>query len=500
MLESDVVGVGLNKSLEQAMKPVDRRTYWFDKRTYPFLMAALDTLGIIGAFLIAYWLRFYGSITVSPEVFPTPEVYTTLGVMLLPFWLTTFALFKLYDERMLLAGLEQYGRVLNACTLAMMFVIFATFVVRSAPPLSRGWLLMVWALSIFLVCFFRFWARRVAYVLRRRGRFLEPTVVIGLNPEGIALAHQFSDPATSGLRLRGIIGETRERTTQTAGLPVLGSIDTLAGVIEQQAITEVIVAASALTPEQLLSVTQVIARYPGVRLRLSSGLYEVLTTGMQLSTVNSVPLMTVNRLRLDTGDRFLKRGLDVTIVLLLAPILIPVFLVIAALVRLDSPGPAFFGRRVVGMGGREFSALKFRTMYRNGDEVMERYPELKEELRLNHKLKDDPRVTRVGRVLRKFSLDELPQVINVLLGQMSLVGPRMIHVSEVEKFGRMRDNLFTVKPGLTGVWQVSGRSDLSYEDRVRLDMLYIRNYSIFMDMKILFIETPPAVLFGKGAY
>ena len=132
--------------------------------------------------------------------------------------------------------------------------------------------------------------------------------------------------------------------------------------------------------------------------------------------------------------------------------------------------------------------------------VLARYPQLAAELKARHKLKHDPRITRVGRWLRRFSLDELPQLFNVLLGQMSLVGPRMITAEEGDEYGRLKLNLLTVKPGITGLWQVSGRSDVSYEERVRLDMHYIRTYSIWRDLQILFVQTPPAVLRSPGAY
>ena len=139
-------------------------------------------------------------------------------------------------------------------------------------------------------------------------------------------------------------------------------------------------------------------------------------------------------------------------------------------------------------------------MYVNGTEILERHPELKTALEANHKLKDDPRITRVGRWLRRYSLDELPQIFNVLRGEMGLVGPRMISPEEGEKYGRHRLNLLTVRPGITGLWQVSGRSDLTYDERIRLDMLYIRNYSIWADLQILFVQTVPAVISGRGAY
>jgi lipopolysaccharide/colanic/teichoic acid biosynthesis glycosyltransferase len=139
-------------------------------------------------------------------------------------------------------------------------------------------------------------------------------------------------------------------------------------------------------------------------------------------------------------------------------------------------------------------------MHVNGDELLRARPDLQQELRSSHKLKEDPRITRVGGFLRKYSLDELPQLFNVLLGQMGLVGPRMISPAEAEKYGRHRLDLLTVKPGITGLWQVSGRSNLSYDERVSLDMYYIRNHSVWLDLQILFVQTIPAVLLGRGAY
>ena len=153
----------------------------------------------------------------------------------------------------------------------------------------------------------------------------------------------------------------------------------------------------------------------------------------------------------------------------------------------------------MGINGRQFYALKFRTMHVNGDEIMEKHPALKEELARNHKLKDDPRITKIGAFLRKYSLDELPQLFNVITREMSLVGPRMISPEEVAMYKQFDMNLLTVHPGITGLWQVSGRSDISYDERVRLDMYYVRNWSIWLDLQLLF-QTIPAVLKGRGAY
>jgi lipopolysaccharide/colanic/teichoic acid biosynthesis glycosyltransferase len=174
-------------------------------------------------------------------------------------------------------------------------------------------------------------------------------------------------------------------------------------------------------------------------------------------------------------------------------------LLIAIAIRLDSPGPIIYRRRVMGVNRRQFDAYKFRTMHTNGDELLAAQPELQERLNKQHKLKNDPRVTRMGRFLRSSSLDELPQLFNVLRYEMSLVGPRMISPPEMKMYNHWAFNLLTVRPGITGLWQVSGRSDISYEARVRLDMHYIRNWTIWLDLHILF-RTLPAIIKRRGAY
>ena len=195
----------------------------------------------------------------------------------------------------------------------------------------------------------------------------------------------------------------------------------------------------------------------------------------------------------------IKRVLDVIISSAALIIAVPLLIPIAMAIVLDSPGPIFHRRQVVGRGGRAFNALKLRTMIENGDHKIAQNKHLAEEYDNCHKLKCDPRITRVGRLLRKTSIDELPQLINVLKGDMSLVGPRMISFPELEKFGEWQDRILEVKPGITGLWQVSGRNDLNYDDRVRLNVYYIDHRSVLLDLKIL-AKTIPAVITGHGAY
>ncbi|MCG8509769.1 MAG: sugar transferase [Rhodospirillales bacterium] len=178
-------------------------------------------------------------------------------------------------------------------------------------------------------------------------------------------------------------------------------------------------------------------------------------------------------------------------------------LIIAVAIKLDSRGPVFFRHERIGEGGRRFTMLKFRTLKRNADRILRRFlkrhPELQEEWGRTHKLKDDPRLTRVGWLLRRTSLDELPQIFNVLRGQMSLVGPRPIIDEEVDKYGRSFNMILKVKPGITGLWQVSGRNNLTYDERVQLDVYYVRNWSVWLDVYLL-SRTALAVMLCRGAY
>jgi len=180
-------------------------------------------------------------------------------------------------------------------------------------------------------------------------------------------------------------------------------------------------------------------------------------------------------------------------------LLSPLLLALAIIVRLDSPGPVIYRRRVMGKGGTQFDAFKFRTMLTNGDEMLAKYPELKVIWERDQKLKEDPRVTRCGVWMRKLSLDELPQLFNVLIGQMALVGPRMITKGELSRYGEYAEELLTVKPGLTGLWQISGRSDIAGAERAQLDIYQIRTRSFLRDLLIVF-KTIPAVIKGRGAY
>jgi lipopolysaccharide/colanic/teichoic acid biosynthesis glycosyltransferase len=225
----------------------------------------------------------------------------------------------------------------------------------------------------------------------------------------------------------------------------------------------------------------------------------MITTGMRVQPFGAVPLMTLDKMRLSSLEFAVKTAMDYIITLLSLIVFLPVMTLIAIAIKLDSPGPIIYRRRVMGLHGKQFDAFKFRTMLPDADKILDENPELKRAFENNFKLKEDPRVTQVGKILRRLSLDEIPQLFNVLRGEMSLIGPRMITAEEHTRYGKWGINLLTVKPALTGLWQISGRSDVSYEERIKIDMAYIRNYSIWLDFYILW-QTPIQILFSRGAY
>ncbi len=489
------------------VKAVDRRA----TRRHQWLglelaLLTVDVLALVGAMFLAFLIRFGIDLPIfQSDALASPDYYLRISMLLVPLWLLLFWTTGLYRRRNLLGGTREYALVFNAVSAGLVLTVFATFLLPDVL-LARGWLLSAWLLALVSVSAARFIVRRLVYSLRGRGYFLTPALIVGSNDEAVALAGQLGMARYSGLNVLGFVvaepemdSGVEEDTRIHRHLYALGGLSDLDRLVERFGVEELIVATSGIHRTDLVELFRRFGSRPGLRLRFSGGLFEIITTGLEVNQVAFVSLLDVAPVRLKGVDRVLKwcldKGLAGAVVVLGAPLYALLWLA----VRLDSPGPAIHRRRVLGLGGRGFDAFKFRSMHVDGDAILDRHPELRERLSREHKLEDDPRVTRVGRWLRKSSLDELPQAFNVLRGEMSIVGPRMISPQEHREYGQWDLNLLTVKPGITGLWQVSGRSDLSYEDRVRLDMNYIRNWTIWLDLQIL-MQTIPAVLSRRGAY
>jgi exopolysaccharide biosynthesis polyprenyl glycosylphosphotransferase len=490
--------ITLGKKIGKVNSFISRQNQWL---LYKVLLVIMDIVMTNVAFRVAYFFRFEARLSVFEETGIVSLDHYRLLVALSSFlWLLIFAVNGLYNQQNLLGGTREYDKVFRSSTVGFLLIVIAGFL-QPALIIARGWLLMAWGFTWLFASFGRFLLRRFIYGLRKHGFFLTPAVIVGANQEGRWLAEQLLSWETSGLHLVGFVDKKEPVTTPLFhNLVCLGSVEQLGEIIMRYQIGEVILASSAIsTRDYLLEIFKRYGVSDTVNIRMSSGLYEVITTGLTVNEFAYVPLVYVNKVRLTGADNFLKLILDFVVTIVGLILLSPLVLLIVLLIKVSSPGPVIHKRRVMGINGKQFYALKFRTMVVNGDEVLDQHPELKEELAKNHKLKTDPRVTKIGAILRKLSLDELPQLYNVLTRDMSLVGPRMISPEEVAMYKQFDMNLLTVHPGITGLWQVSGRSDISYDERVRLDMYYIRNWSIWLDLQLLF-QTIPAVLKGRGAY
>jgi exopolysaccharide biosynthesis polyprenyl glycosylphosphotransferase len=464
------------------------------------LLLLSDFLMVGFAFRFAYWVRFEINVPIFvDEAFASPAYYQGLIIFIIPTWLLIFFVAGLYKSENLLGGVEEYNLLFFANTVAVLTVVAVGFF-QPIFLFARGWIIVSWLSSFFYTALGRFFIRRVVYFLRTKNWFLTNTIIVGFNDEASLMAEQLQYVRKSGLRLFGFVDcHVEPGKSVYKDMKCLGEINDLDSIIKKFNIKEIILSNSALNRDQVLEIYRRYGMSDHINLHISSGVYEIVTTGMKVKEFAWVPLVEINKVQL-TGlnlnlKNFLDYGLTIPGLILISPIL----LLIAIAIKFDSPGPIFHRRKVMGVNGKSFDAFKFRSMAVNGDEILLQYPDKLDELRKTHKIKDDPRITRIGKFLRKTSLDEFPQLINVLRNEMSLVGPRMISPEEMQEYRKWGMNLLTVKPGITGKWQVSGRSDISYQQRVQMDMYYIRNWSIWLDIQIL-MQTLPAVLSNRGAY
>lgn len=375
-----------------------------------------------------------------------------------------------------------------------------TFWAKTSISYSRLIFSFFWFFALVLVPVGR---RITRYVFHTANLWGEPVALIGFGPQGREIyQHLRNKPDLGLLPVIVLDGDLARRSIYDA--PVL-PIDSL--IQDKKLLANIFVNTAILVTSEVAERFRsdlIDERLFGIRHLIQTSSFQWVGGSAVIShDFQGLLGLEVECNLLNPLQQFLKRLMDIFLVLLASPFLLPAFLILGLLIRLDSEGKVFYGHKRVGQGGNEFTLWKFRTMVHNADDVLKDYLEKNSELMAEwntaHKLKNDPRVTRVGRVLRKTSLDELPQIWNVIKGEMSLVGPRPIIQAEVIKY-KKNFNLYTqVKPGLTGLWQVSGRSNLKYDHRVRLDEYYIRHWSIWMDVYIL-IRTVPVVIQRAGAY
>ena len=334
--------------------------------------------------------------------------------------------------------------------------------------------------------------RVFARTMRRHGRNLRNAIVVGLDEEALEMASRLARRADLGYRIVEVL-----ETTSAAEPTRL--LERLATVVARNPIDEVFVAAPLDAGQPLIRGVLALCEERGITVRLVSSIAELTLARAQVDEIDGRPVITVFTGPPDSPLLAVKRLIDITVSLAALILLAPLFALVALAIRLDSPGPVFFVQRRVGLGGRQFNFYKFRTMVEDAERLQPALEHLNEADGPVFKIRDDPRVTRVGRWVRRASLDELPQLINVLKGDMSLVGPRPLPLRDVARMDvPAHRRRFSVKPGITCLWQIQGREP-RFEDWIRTDMAYIDNWSLGLDFKIL-ARTIPAVLSGRGAY
>jgi exopolysaccharide biosynthesis polyprenyl glycosylphosphotransferase len=486
----------------RASAPLSRGRGWLMRR----MLLASDVLGLTLSFALAQWIyqasRNLGSLDVARE--------TLLFALVLPIWVVMAKLYGLYardEERTNHSTADEVFGVFHLVTVGTWLVCATAYVTKLAKP-ELPKLLVFWILAVVSLPLLRTAARSIC---RRRPDYIQNGLIVGAGDVGQEVARKLLRHPEYGINLLGFIdGSRRERTGSLNDPPVLGRLADLPALVTALDITRVVIA----SPEDSAGAAPKLGelRRIGVQVDIVPQLLETLGPGVTWNWMEGMPLIALPCSGLSLSSRLLKRGVDVLLSGLACLMLLPLFVLIAAAVWLDSGSPILYRRRILGRGGVELDAFKFRTMKREfctGDkyggaharETLERLledPERRLEFARAHKLVDDPRITRVGRLLRRTSLDELPQLFNILVGQMSIVGPRMITAEELERYGDDAHELLSVRPGLTGYWQVNGRSSVDYRDRVRLDLAYIRGWSVGLDLNIM-LRTVRVLLTAHGA-
>ncbi|HUR13985.1 MAG TPA: sugar transferase [Mycobacteriales bacterium] len=471
------------------------RSSWLS--TYRRTLVILDATILVVAGVVGVVARF-GVGAPGHEIHGVN--YLAGSLLLVPVWIAVLALSRCYEERFLGNGTEEYRRVADASFRVTALIVFVLFMTQT--EVSRGFLAVSLPFGLLGVVAGRYGARLVLQRRRMRGQCMHKVVVVGPAAQALEMTTHLQSQPLSGLQVVGacVAGDSRRYKDATM-IPVLGALSDVIPVLERLGADSVVIAKGpGITAEDLRQLSYELEG-TGVDLLVSPRLTNVMGSRISWRPIPGLPLMHVDEPELTGSRHLVKATFDRVVGLLLLLVASIVVLPLALAVRLTTKGPAFFRQERVGRSGETFSMWKLRTMHVNAEQRLDTL--------VAHnahgaegvlfKLREDPRVTPLGKFLRRFSIDELPQLLNVVRGDMSLVGPRPPLPSEVAKYEGHVHRRLLVKPGLTGLWQVSGRSDLAWEDAVRLDLHYVENWSLGLDVTII-CKTVMAVLRQQGAY
>jgi exopolysaccharide biosynthesis polyprenyl glycosylphosphotransferase len=462
------------------------------------LKLLLDAIFINISFILAYFVRVRILLFITPESIPLLEQYLNVLLFITLIWLAIFKLIGVYEDKKFTALIDEIAAVFLGVTLSTLILFGLLFMYRefwvSRLVVANAWWISFLFLSLVRIAFFG--ARRL---LRLKGWAVKNTLIVGAGEMGQVLAFKISQDKSLGYRVFGFLDDDPVKIGKSYhGIPVLGEVSKVAGIIKNNKIGEIIIAEPGISTDKILHIITDCERF-GIEFKIVPGILELIASRLDVDEVGGVPLLTVSEIQLKGFNAAVKRLTDILFSSAGIILLSPFYILFSVLVRSTSPGPIFIAQERVGLDEKIFPMFKFRSMISDAEKL---FPQLEPHSEAEghlFKMKEDPRVTPLGRFMRRWSIDEYPQLFNVLWGKMSLVGPRPPLPREVKNYSAWHKKRLRVRPGITGLWQVSGRSLLPFEDMVRLDIYYIENWSLWLDLKIL-LRTIAVVLTGSGAY
>src|SRR5258706_7183664 len=523
----DMVGgpdAGTNPNPSGATGPItkaisQRRSHRRQWRIFECVaMILLDATLITAAFRLAYYLH-YTALLDSPflynirnnlSAFDNPSIHNTLthdirspisnfsglGTGIVIGMIAIFALRGLYSIRLTGSWFRKAWNIVSSATLGLAFLI--TYYLALQPTSnSRLLLLFVWTMTILVLCLGRLIVSASMGLLYRLGIGETRLLVVGSGRLGKMIMQNIAASPDLGYSIVGFLSDMSEPPSDFGRFKMLGTLNDLDLVIRSMQVDEVIIALPSNLHEQSIRSVRLCERL-GASFKLVPDLYELSLSRIDMEAIEGIPLIGIKQVSLNTIQRLITRAVDIIVSLFLMIVGSPLWLCIALAIRINSPGEIIYKQKRIGLNGRPFQFYKFRSMYENADQMLAELWAKNEAQGPIFKMKEDPRVTPIGKFLRHTSLDEFPQLINVLKGEMSLVGPRPPLPSEVAQYDEWQKGRLAIKPGLTGLWQVRGRSNLSFDEGVLMDLYYIENWSLRLYFQILF-RTIPAVIFRLGA-
>lgn len=470
------------------------------RRWMPWATLLFDIVLINAAFRIAYWLRY--DLQLFRSVDPANNVpytaYLPLVILQTVALLLAMRREGAYDVRRTRPLFDELYGVLNATTTAIMLMIVFVFFYRS---LFYSRIIFVYAGILILVLLgsARLVRRMILGRLRQAGQGVDRLLIVGAGEVGRAVMRNIVAQPELGYQIVGFLDDDPAKSNTDIGpIKALGPVENLPQILTSLNITQVIITLPWQYHRKTVRLV-LEAEEAGARARVVPDLFQLSLGGVDVETINGIPLISIKQTALTGWNLVIKRALDLVFSILFITLSAPLWLIIAIAIKLDSPGPVLFKQERAGKNGRPFKVYKFRSMVVGAEAEQQKLLAQNEASGPLFKIRDDPRRTRVGRFLRQTSLDELPQFINVLRGEMSVVGPRPALFSEVAQYQEWQRKRLDIQPGITGLWQVSGRSDLTFDEMVLLDIYYGENWSLGADIRII-LRTIPQVLFGDGAY